>query len=281
MKRGFVRRIFVGLWLLLPVTMLAQPLPKTYTVIREAGYATSLSLIITGSDGRIIRGNYIFELRDTATRTARYAYSYGIGANGVQTEKAVPAGVYDLIDVRTDRPFLRNVVVQHGKRNSVSTSVAMGKLLFQTEDNPALLPMGFVAKVLPMYADGDTLVQSTSDTGTYLPGEYFVEVNTIPPSRYRVDIDWDTVTVIELGQSGELQLGNKGSAIVFSLHRPHAGAYEKLQELHLGEKTDTSLSIKPGQYELRYSVPMPGGRTQARRKFFEIIAGTTTKLELE
>jgi hypothetical protein len=281
MKQELLRRILLGIGLLLPLLSGAQAKTASYTVMREPGYASTLSLIITSEDGRIIRGNYIFELRDTATKTSNYSYAYGLDSKGAGTEKTIPPGVYDLIDVRTSQPFLRSVQLVRGKRNIVSTKVPMGTLRFQTEGKPEVVVKDLQAKVLPMYADGDTIVQLSSEAKSYLPGEYFIEVNTLPVSRFRVDVDWDTVTLIELAQTGELQLSNLAALEQISLYRLVNKTYEKFIDLSLAGQADTTLSLKPGTYQLRYSKPKLSPKPQERNKEFEVQAGVVTKLDLD
>jgi hypothetical protein len=281
MKQELLRRILLGIGLLLPLLSGAQAKTASYTVMREPGYASTLSLIITSEDGRIIRGNYIFELRDTATKASNYSYAYGVDPKGAGAEKTIPPGVYDLIDVRTGQPFLQNLQLVRGKRNSVSTKVSMGTLRFQTEGKPEVVVKDLQAKVLPMYADGDTIVQLSSEAKSYLPGEYFIEVNTLPVSRFRVDVDWDTVTLIELAQTGELQLSNPAAVEEISLYRLVNKTYEKFIDLPLNGQTDTTLSLKPGAYQLRYLQPKLSSKPLARNKEYEVQAGGVTKLDLD
>jgi hypothetical protein len=282
MKTNVLERLWVFLFLILPAGAGAQGAARDYKLMAEPGTGTSVALVITDEENRIIRGAYMFELQDTTTRKSKYSYAYDIATDGQATRKPVPAGVYDFIDVRSERPFLRAVAIKADNLNTVSVKVANGKLRFQYEDGPTDTVLGLQAKVIPLYADGDTILQGCNVEVRYLPGEYFVEVNTLPVTRFRTEVDWAATTIIELTRQGTLQLLNTDSASLVSLFHPVRNKFEKFYELPLTTVTDPpALQLKAGAYEAHWLAGTGTGKEKEKVKKFNVQPGELLKLNLD
>jgi hypothetical protein len=86
--------------------------------------------------------------------------------------------------------------------------------------NPIVRPIKeYIATVTRRHLPSPTTSQHCDQEAQYRPGNYYIEVNTLPVSRFNVDVEMATVTEIRLPEPGFLLLTNVNAAVSIALYR--------------------------------------------------------------
>jgi hypothetical protein len=149
--------------------------------------------------------------------------------------------------------LMRSIVVQPNKRNRVTVKVTNGSLRFRYEDNPDRPITEFDAIVNIRFEPGPTIKQRCTAELEYAPGNYYIEINTMPISRFNVDIDFGAITEIQIPQPGYVQFTNASPRGTATLYAPLGNRFVPFTNVAIsGNQTAQRLQLKPGAYEVHW-----------------------------
>jgi hypothetical protein len=257
--------------------------PYRYTVRTEPADSTLVTLLLIDSTGLVLKTNYKVKWVDTTSGDTRYELPYNLDSGGQPTTIKINPGSYDIILGNRGLPFLSRVPIVANRRNIIKARVPRGGLRFRYEGKPKQKVTEYVAKVsLSNMLASEKMVQPCSKEGAYQPGTYDVEINTLPVTRFTVDIDWRSMTEIQLTESGGLQIANRDSLGTVMLYRYVGRKAERFYELNVpGDTTRQKRRLKPGAYEAQWT-GKPGTNGGAEHSLrFEVRSNETTRLVLE
>jgi hypothetical protein len=177
--------------------------------------------------------------------------------------------------------LMRQIVVQPNKKNRVTVKVSNGSLRFRYEDAPDRPITEFDAIVNIRFEPGPTIRQRCTAELEYSPGNYYIEVNTMPISRFNTDIDFGAVTEIQIPQPGYVQFTNTTPKGRVSLFAPLGNRFVRFTDLNItGNQTSQRVQLKPGAYEVHWKKNPNAPFATETIDRFNVQSNSVTEVEL-
>lgn len=230
-----------------------KPVETGYTVKTEDAKETSLAILFTDGHGKFYASTPQLQLLDAATGKLVKQFYRTVDASGNPDPQILPAGNYNLLVVGRTNMLMRSIKVEANKKNSVIVKVTNGTLRFRYAGAPNRAVDEFDAIVNIRFEPGPTIRQRCTQELDYPPGNYYIEVNTLPVSRFNTDIDFGSTTEIQLPQSGYVQFGNENAIGAVQLYTPLGNKFVRFHGLNItGNLAEQRLRLRPGPYEVHW-----------------------------
>ena len=239
----------------IPVPRPATNAPKeaTFTTETEEAKETSLAILFTDGRGKFYASTPQLQLTDAATGKLVKQFYRTIDAAGNPDPQSIPPGNYNLLVAGRSNMLMRRIVVEKNKMNKIIVKVSHGSLRFRYEDAPDRPVTEFDAIVNIRFEPGPTVKQRCTAELEYAPGNYYIEINTLPISRFNTDIDFGAITEIQIPESGYVQFTNTTQLGAISLYTPLGNKFVRFHGLRItGDPDDQRLRLKPGLYEVHW-----------------------------
>ena len=278
----------------MPVTpaVKGHPAPKTlpdnkpketaFTSEREDAKETTLSILFTDGRGKFYASTPQLQLMDAVTGKLVKQFYRTVDAAGNPDPQSIPAGSYNLLVAGRANMLMRRIVVEKDKKNKIIVKVSHGSLRFRYEDAPDRPVTEFDAIVNIRFEPGPTVKQRCTAELEYAPGNYYIEVNTMPVSRFNTDIDFGATTEIQIPQPGYVQFTNKTPLGSISLFTPLGNKFVRFYGLRIsGNPASQRLQLKPGVYEVHWvKNPAAPFATETVERF-NVKSNSVTEVELQ
>ncbi|MEO8788105.1 MAG: hypothetical protein ABI378_13590 [Chitinophagaceae bacterium] len=230
-----------------------KPVETGYTVKTEDAKETTLSILFTDGHGKFYASTPQLQLLDAATGKLVKQFYRTVDASGNPDPQIIPAGNYNLLVVGRTNMLMRSIKVEANKKNSVTVKVTNGTLRFRYAGAPGRPVEEFDAIVTIRFEPGPTVRQHCTQELDYPPGNYYIEVNTLPVSRFNTDIDFGSTTEIQILQSGYVQFTNTEPIGTVQLYTPLGNKFLRFHGLNItGNPADQRLRLRPGHYEVHW-----------------------------
>lgn len=230
-----------------------KPIETVYTVKTEDAKETSLSILFTDGHGKFYASTPQLQLLDAATGKLVKQFFRTVDASGNPDPQIIPAGNYNLVVVGRTNMLMRSIKVEANKKNSVTVKVNNGTLRFRYAGAPGRAVDEFDAIVNIRFEPGPTIRQRCIQELDYPPGNYYIEVNTLPISRFNTDIDFGSTTEIQIPQSGYVQFANDNPLGAVQLFTPLGNKFVRFHGLNItGDQSSQRLRLRPGPYEAHW-----------------------------
>jgi hypothetical protein len=233
-------------------TPVDKPRQMAYTRETEDAKETTVSIYFTDGHGKFYQSTPQLQLNDLKGNPVQKFYRT-IDAGGIPDPQKVPAGTYDITALGKSRMLMQNVVIEEHKNNKIIVKVPSGTLKFAYIDNPDKPVKEYFAVVQRRFEPGPTVKQRCDSELEYEPGNYYVEINTFPPLRRNLDIDFGSETEIRIDEPGQLQITNTNSVAKVTLYRKVGDKFIPLSNLNVtGNLAAQKLELVPDIYEIHY-----------------------------
>lgn len=195
------------------------------------------------------------------------------------------AGTYSFAVRGRENIRTRDVKIEANQINKIYIELSDGTLQFAYGTNPKR-PMTEFDAVVNSRFDAEkrpTVKQHCEDELYYPPGTYYVEIQTIPPTRFiTVDIYFGAQTTLTIDEPGFLQITNVTKKGKVELQKLSVRDMVTFYDMEInGNFAEQKVMIQPGGYRLVYlkdpNVPALGVKYQE----FKIQSNKTTLVELE
>jgi len=128
-------------------------------------------------------------------------------------------------------------------------------------------PVEYNAIVNRRFAAGATVLQKCVDKLTYEPGTYYVEISTLPASKFSIDMSFGALYELQIPEPGTLQISNTEPIGKVQLQYEHGEMFEVFYTMNLnGNIAAQTLMLQPGRYKIIFPVdpkmPQMGTKTQ-------------------
>lgn len=242
---------------------------------------TTLEVSFTDGRGKFYKSEPELHLLDTASGKVLAKFYRTVDSSGNPKPQIVPPGVYDLIMTGRGKELMRNLVIDAGKKNKVTIKVNNGRLRFRYADekgNTLKRPVEeFEAWVNIRFEPSPTVRQACTQELEYPPGNYYIEVNTLPVSRFNVDVDFGAITQISIPEPGTVKFNGLPGA--FDLYMPRGDSMVKFSDFVLVSNTvGRPYQMKPGTYEARRPATSTNKAATTR---FRVYANKTTEVAVK
>jgi hypothetical protein len=201
-------------------------------------------------------------------------------------QKDIPSGTYYLVMEGKNEKFKlnRTITIDAKMRISVYVIVNTGTLHFEYEGNPDKVVEEFSAIVVQrLDAGGKQMKQKCSMDLNYDPGNYFIEINTLPASRRNADVEFGSQTVIHIPVPGWVQFTNTNNMGKISLYCALGDKYVRFYGMEInGTSQETQkLKLQPGTYQVHFMKDPNIKFSNEEVMTFRVKSNETTIVELK
>lgn len=258
----------------------AETPPQEMTVTNELtpSEKTQLRVQIVTRQGKPIYAEPLMTI--TNTRTKAKKQERRVVTAGTKAIKPIDMeeGTYSL-QIGNSKDYTKDFTIVPNQMNTVTIVVNPSSLAFQYEPNNARPVKEYRALVSDRFSRNRSVTEQPCDTKEfYEPASYHVEVNTLPPTMYFLDLEMGVTKVISIPENGKLKITNTSLVGRIELYYQLGDAFKFFHTMVVGGNAGKKeLELLPGMYQARYVKP---GSAQPVSVTFRIISLKDTPLEL-
>ncbi len=252
-----------------------------FTSATQADTITSVAVLFTNGKGKFYKSTPQVLLKHTKTGEVLRKFYRTTDARGNPDPQITEAGTYTLTITGQSNTVLKNVTVEEGKKNIITVVVGQGTLRFSYKNNPKRPVKEYQAIVNCRSDYSPTIYQQCAETLVYEPGNYYVEINTLPTLRKNVDFEFGVITDIYIPEPGTLQFTNSNNFGKVALLFQSGDRFMEFKQVRItGNPLTQKLELQPGAYQVLYYNSI-GDRPKEIRIPFFIKSNETVELELK
>ncbi len=271
-----------------PATIKPAPVLKTepkeasYTVKLEPAAETLLEIYFTDGKGKFYTTTPPVQLIDSKTGMDVKRFYRTVDASGNPDPQKVAPGNYNLVIGKSGNYKTKAITVQAANTNKINIVVTKGTLIFRYDDNPKRPVKEYLAQVRKTFQAGTSIVQKCTEEREYEPGNYHIEINTLPMMVRNIDLEFGWSYTIDIPEPGFLQFTNANAVGKVSLWSPLGDQFARFYGMEVtGNKQAQSLQLLPGIYEAHWKRnPSHPNEPEVIQKF-RVKSNETTELELQ
>ncbi|MCC6186906.1 MAG: hypothetical protein IT256_07125 [Chitinophagaceae bacterium] len=164
--------------------------------------------------------------------------------------------------------------------NKITITVAGGSLQFVWKTGNTKKPVGqYQAQVKRNFVPQPMVTQDCDTVLPYPPGNYHVEINTLPVTVRSLDLNFGATAIIPIDVPGVVQIMNTNSMGKANLYYPLGDKYLRFWQVNItGNPASQVVELKPGPYEIHYNM-VPGLPEKVMK--FQIKSDETTIIDLK
>ena len=267
-----------------PITPLpvSNPTELPYKVESTIAAETSVQIFFTDGKGKFFSTTPQVLILDPVTNGTVQKFYRTIDASGnPDLQKNIPPGTYNIAITGKKNFIVKNIVVAANSNNKILIPVSQGTLSFKYRNNPDRPVEEFFAVVKRIIDVGPTIKQKCTAVLKYEPGEYHIEVNTLPVKKSAVALDFGDETVIEIDEPGYVYFTNTDNIGKVSLYYPLGDQFMRFHGIDVtGNLEAQKVKLQPGFYEARFmrNAGKPNAAITSVR--FQVKSNEATELEL-
>jgi hypothetical protein len=252
-----------------------------FTSATQADTTTSVAVLFTNGKGKFYKSTPQVLLKHPKTGEVLRKFYRTTDARGNPDPQTAEAGTYTLTITGQSNTVLRNVKIEEGVKNIITVVVGQGTLRFSYKNNPKRPVKEYQAIVNCRSDYSPTIYQQCAETLVYEPGNYYVEINTLPTLRKNVDFEFGVITDIYIPEPGTLQFTNSNNFGKVALLFQSGDRFMEFKQVRIGGNLLTQkLELQPGAYQVLYYNSV-GDRPKEIRIPFFIKSNETVELELK
>jgi len=256
-----------------------KPKPVSFTTSAEDAAETSVQIFFTDGHGRFYKSTPRMQLTDPKTGAVAKQFFRTTDGTGTPDLQQVPAGTYNLMVQGRSNTLMKNVVILPNKKNKILAIVSNGSLIFRYEGDPKRPINEFNAVVNILFEPGPTVKQACTAELEYIPGNYHIEINTLPVTKANVDIDFGNTSVINIKQPGFVQFLNRNQLGRVTLFYQLGDQFNRFYSFDItGNPDGQKVRLQPGPYEVHWIKEGTGGTELVQR--FQVRANAVTEIDL-
>lgn len=266
------------------ITTAVKPILKKeetpYVVEKTPAAETQVEIFFTDGNGKFYATTPQILLSDPQTGKDVHTFYRTVNAEGNPDAVKAPTGSFNLSVVGSDRTFLKGVEIAPNMKNKIVITVGMGSLQFVWKTGNKKRPVSkYFAQVKRNFVPQPMIEQRCDTILPYPPGNYHVEINTMPVSVRSLDLNFGEIKELGIDVPGTVRFTNTNSLGKASLYYPLGDRYVQFWQMNItGNPSSQVLELKPGPYEAHYS-PAPGLPEKAFK--FQIKSDETVLVELQ
>ncbi len=203
-------------------------------------------------------------------------------SGGEPVPQKITAGKYNVIVTGQSQLFVNNVTITANKLNKVTIKVTDGTLIFSYVGNRERPVSEYNAIVNRRFAEGATVLQKCTDKLYYDPGTYYVEVNTLPASKFSIDMSFGFMYELQIQEAGTMQITNTEAVGNVQLQYEHGDKFEVFYNMNLnGNPEAQKLQLQPGRYKVIFPIDPKMPQMGTKILDFRIKSNQTTLVDLK
>ncbi len=242
---------------------------------------SQIAVYFTDGKGKFYQSKPMVSILDGGTKAVKQKFMRDVFKNGEPEPVDLKVfGNFDVAVLGQKDIMIKNVLLEKNKLNKVIIVVNQGTLQFAYRNNREL-PVKFEARITKRWIQSPTFTYMKCDeTKVYDPGEYYVEINTMPPTKLHTEISFGAVTEIQLAQDGAVVFTNQQPIGDVTLYFEDGDSFSDFLAVKVNGPSQ-ALFLKPGLYKAEF---IPAGLPKESRPIivdFKVEAEKTTNVELK
>jgi hypothetical protein len=251
----------------------------TYVVEKTPDQQTMVEIYFTDGNGKFYSTTPQILFTDPNTNTPAHKFYRTVDPDGNPDPVKSPAGSFNISVVGSDRTFLKSVEIAANMRNKVVITVSGGSLQFVWKDGDKHPVDKYYAVVKRNFVPQPMVKQECDTVLPYPPGNYHIEISTLPVSVRSTDLTFGATTTIQVDKPGKMQITNSNNLGKVTFYYSHGDRFMQFHQMVVsGSLESQSLELLPGPYEAHFSL---GPGLPERVKRFSVRSNESTILELE
>lgn len=257
--------------------------PKTgeYSVMNEPAKETSLQVYLTNGKGKFYytTPQVVISEIGTGKLIKKFYRTIDMGNNPDMITDVAP-GKYELTIVGRE-DLLAVIDVLAGKACKVYVKVKDFSLIFYYYGDMNRPVKEFEAKVTQRNVpNGKVVTQKCIERLEYEPGNYHIEINTLPRDVRNLDLDAEGAGSIGIPQPGFANFINDVNATEVTLWYQRGDRFIGFYNLKMNDPLAKHFMLQPGKYQVHYSNGTSKFSTSDRVKEFTIKSLANTDVSL-
>lgn len=251
-----------------------------YTIEKTPATETLAEVYFTDGNGKFYSTTPQILLSDPITGKDVNTFYRTVNADGNPDPVKVPTGKFNLSVIGSDRTFLKAIEISPNMTNKIIITVSNGSLQFVWKDSRNKKPVDkYVAVVKRNFVPQPMVKQNCDTVLPYPPGNYHIEINTLPVSVRSTDLSFGATVVIPIDVPGKVQITNANNLGKVNFYYPRGDKFMQFHQMNImGNPATQNIEILPGVYEVHYFVA-PG--LPEKVLTFHIRSEETTEIELK
>lgn len=253
-----------------------------YSAEREEAAETTFELFFTDANRKqFYHTSPQVILVDPKTGKEVTKFYRDIDISGNPRPQKLPVGTYDLM-VKGKNKVWKNVEIRPNNKNKYYLVVNKASLRFEYEDEPNVPVKEYYARVKKNFEVGPVIKQLCTQELEYEPGNYHIEINTIPKEQKSTDLDFDTETIIRLQRPGYVQFTNTTSYGKVNLYYELGDQFVRFYNMNItGNPNEQRTELQRGKYKVGYNNRPGTINAKETQKEFIVRSGIVTEVQLD
>lgn len=252
-----------------------------YIAEREQAVETTFELFFTDENRKqFYHTNPQIILLDSKTGKEVLKFWREVDIAGNPKPQKLPVGNYDLM-VKGKGKVWRNVEIRPSNKNKYYLVVNKASLRFEYEGEPNSPVKEYYARVKRNFEAVPVVKQLCTEELEYEPGNYHIEISTIPKEQKSTDLDFDTETIIRLQRPGYVQFTNTSPFGKVNLYYELGDQFVRFYNMNInGNPNEQRTELQRGRYRVGYNNHPGTINAKETLKEFIIRTGVVTEVEL-
>jgi len=256
------------------------PPPKEMdiAIVTEKADKTLLKVIFVNDKGKQFFTEPMLTITNTKTKAVRKEKRKVTTGSKAINPIEIESGAYT-INVGNSTDYTKTVDIKPNELNIVTIKVnpsSLGFAYLNNKKRPVKEYQAFVSNRFSQTREVTT--QPCDKLYFYEPGSYHLEVNTLPPTMYFLDLEIGVTKLVNIPETGTFSISNTTPAGKVELFYQDGNIYKPFYNINVtGNPAQQSAEILPGLYQVRYMIR---GEQKPRVIPFSIKSNMTTQLEI-
>ena len=254
--------------------------PVDFLVKQDEAKETTAQIYFTNGQGKFYLTEPRIIFKDSKTQKEIKSVYRNVSGGEPEPIK-IQEGTYDIF-IPGSNAKASNVVIGASKANKVYIKVGRGGIAFYYPTAPKRPVKEYLALVSKRFEGGPVVKHKCDEELPYDPTNYHVEINTLPPTTYNVDLNFNEIRLLEIPEAGTIEITNTNNmGKVQFWYRLGDGFVPFLEMVIGGNPAAQKANFLPGAYQVRYYKKPGMPYQQAEVTTFRIKSNTVTQVQLE
>lgn len=251
-----------------------------FLVKQDEAKETTAQIYFTNGKGKFYLTEPRMIFRDSKTQKEVKSVYRNV-SGGEPSPIKLDEGTYDIL-IPGSKAKASNVVIGANKANKVYIKVGSGSISFYYTTAPNRPVKEYMALVSKRFEGGPVVKHKCDEELPYEPTNYHVEINTLPPTIYNVDVDFNVLKALAIPEPGNFEITNTNNMGKVQFWYRLGDAFVPFLDMTVsGNLEAQKLVLLPGAYQVRYFKKPGMPYQQADIKSFQIKSNTLTQVKLE
>lgn len=262
-------------------TPLKQATPMTeFFVTTEDADKTYVEIYFTNGQGKFYWTEPRIQVLNSEDKSELMTFNRHV--NGQQPAKVeMEAGTYDFV-IPNSLSSAPSVNIEANKINKIYIKIVQGSLAFYHPEDPKIAISQYTALVSKRFERHSPVVNHPCDEVLpYDPANYHIEINTLPPLVYNLDLDFTSIKLVAIPQPGYIEITNVNRVGLVEFWYRLGGRFVPFHQMMVtGNIEEQIREFLPGRYQVRYHTGPQHAGSEPNVVHFSITGKETTTIHL-